>query len=61
MGKPYKSIDEIQTDLDDYPVSYNNKHLYQRRDMNGTAPYAVFMKGLPKEKKTVAKSATKTA
>lgn len=51
----------MQTDLDDYLVRYNTKRPHQGRDMNGRTPYAVFMKGLSKEKKTVAKSAVKTA
>lgn len=59
--KWYESVDEMQTDLDDYLVRYNTKRPHQGRDMNGRTPYAVFMKGLPKEKKTVAKSALKTA
>ena len=59
--KWYESVDEMQTDLDDYLVRYNTKRPHQGRDMKGRTPYAVFMKGLPKEKKTVAKSALKTA
>ena len=54
--KRYKGVDEMQTDLDNYL-----KRPHQGRDMNGRTPYAVFMRDLPKEKKTVAKSVLKTA
>ena len=59
--KWYESVDEMQTDLDVYLVRYNNKRPHQGRDMKGRTPYAVFVKGLPKEKKVVAKTAAQTA
>tara|TARA_A100001391_G_scaffold108230_2_gene72651 strand:- start:8908 stop:9309 length:402 start_codon:yes stop_codon:yes gene_type:complete len=56
----HENVDEMQTDLDDYLARYNTKQPYQGRDMKGRTPYPMFVKGLHKEKKTVAKTAAQT-
>ena len=55
--KWYEALDEMQTDLDDYLVTYNTKRPHQGRNMKGMTPYTVFKKGLPK---TLKKEARKT-
>ncbi len=51
----------MQTDLDEYLVRYNTKRYHQGRDTKGRGPFSMFVKGLPKEKKNVAKTAIQTA
>ena len=50
--KWYESIDEMQQDLDEYLLQYNQKRPHQGRNMNGQTPYSVFKKALPKRPKT---------
>ena len=50
--KWYESIEEMQRDLDEYLLQYNQKRPHQGRNMNGQTPYGVFKKGLPKRPKT---------
>ena len=49
--KFYESIQEMQTDLDAYLVTYNTKRPHQGRGMNGRTPADVFVRCLPKTKK----------
>lgn len=46
--KFYESIQEMQTDLDAYLVTYNTKRPHQGRGMNGRTPADVFARCLPK-------------
>ena len=57
--KWYETIDEMQKDLDDYLVQYNEKRPHQGRGMKGRTPLAVFKQGLPE--KTDNLSTTKDA
>lgn len=52
MGRTkfYESIDEMQTDLDAYLVTYNTKRPHQGRNINGRTPATVFVAGRPKGK-----------
>jgi len=53
----YESVDQMQSDLNDYLVLYNTKRPHQGRNMKGRVPYAVFKTGLPKPmKKTEVKT-----
>lgn len=58
MGRTkfYESVDEMQTDLDAYLVTYNTKRPHQGRGMNGRTPATVFKAGLPKPKTATPKS-----
>ena len=56
--KWYEALDEMQTDLDDYLVTYNTKRPHQGRNMKGMTPYTVFKKGLPKTLKKEARKKT---
>jgi len=49
--KWYESIDEMQQDLDEYLLHYNQKRPHQGRNMNGQVPYSVFKQGLPESAK----------
>ena len=49
--KWYESVQEMQADLDAYLVQYNTKRPHQGRNMNGRTPYAMFKRGLPKNRK----------
>ncbi len=49
--KWYESIEQMQLDLDQYLVHYNQKRPHQGRNMNGRTPYDVFKSGLPKNNK----------
>jgi transposase InsO family protein len=53
MGRTkfYESVDEMQTDLDEYLASYNTKRPHQGRNMQGRTPATVFVAGLPKSEK----------
>ena len=53
MGRTkfYESIQEMQTDLDAYLVTYNTQRPHQGRGMNGRTPADVFARCLPKTKK----------
>ena len=57
--KRHESIDEMKPDMDDSSSPHQTPH--QEHDMKGRASYAGLVKDRPKEKKTVAKSAVKTA
>ena len=46
----FETIDEMQTSLDDYLVTYNTRRPHQGRGMNGRTPITVFKAGLPKPK-----------
>ena len=59
--KWYESVDEMQTDLDRYLVTYNTKRPHQGRGMKGRTPAAVFKAGLGLRKKTKAKKEEKRA
>lgn len=50
MGRTkwYESIDEMQTDLEDYFRQYNYERPHQGRNMAGRTPYTAFIEGLPK-------------
>ncbi len=58
----YESVEEMQTDLDDYLIRYNTKRPHQGRNMGGKTPYEMFLKGLQKKETSgTGKSAAKTA
>lgn len=59
--KWYESVDEMQTDLDEYLVQYNTKRPHQGRNMKGQTPYTVFKKGLPKPSKPERRKAAESA
>ena len=60
--KWYESVEEMQSDLDEYLVFYNTTRPHQGRNMNGRTPETVFMKGIPRKgKKVVAKTAAPAA
>lgn len=63
MGRTkwYESVEELQKDLDEYFHRYNRERPHQGSNMNGKTPYEVFVEGLPKDEKPVAKRAKKTA
>ena len=42
----YESVQEMQTDLDEYFVKYNRERSHQGRNMNGRTPYEVFSEGI---------------
>lgn len=46
--KWYESLAEMQNDLDQYLLKYNEKRPHQGRNMNGRTPYTMFKAGLPK-------------
>lgn len=50
--KWYESIEEMQKDLDAYLAHYNTKRPHQGRMMSGKPPAEMFLKGLPKVKKS---------
>ena len=54
MGRTkfYEGVDEMQSDLETYLVSYNTKRPHQGRNMNGRTPITIFLEGLPKSKST---------
>ena len=49
--KFYESVSEIQKDLDEYLVFYNNKRAHQGRMMNGRTPIMVLTKTKTKKRK----------
>ena len=44
--KWYETVDEMQKDLDEYLVLYNQKRPHQGRNMNGRTPLQAFTDGL---------------
>lgn len=44
--KFYESIEEMQFDLDQYLMKYNNERSHQGRNMNGRTPFEVFKSGI---------------
>ena len=44
-----RTIDEMQTVLDQYLVEYNTKRPHQGRGMNGRTPATAFIDGIRKE------------
>lgn len=50
--KWYESVDEMQSELDEYLIRYNTKRPHQGRNMGGKTPYDMFVKGLPKKHKS---------
>jgi transposase InsO family protein len=52
--KWYETVEEMQVDLDEFLVRYNNQRPHQGLCMNGRTPYQVFVEGLPAEEETVA-------
>lgn len=61
MRNPKPRADEVQLDLDEYLVQYNNKRPPQDRKMKDQTPYTVFTKGLPKPPQTENKIAAESA
>jgi len=63
MGRKkfYESVEEMQTDLDTYLKTYNEKRPHQGRNMNGRTPAKVFIEGLPKPEKTKEEKPKKAA
>ena len=63
MGRKkfYESIDEMQKDLDTYLLTYNTKRPHQGRGMNGRTPADVFVRCLPKPKKSKEDNMNKAA
>ena len=59
--KWYETVDEMQTDLNQYLDLYNNKRAHQGRNMNGRTPYQAFTDGLPKSEKQMKKETKKAA
>ena len=51
----FETIDEMQTALDAYMVTYNTRRPHQGRNMNGRTPQKAFTDGLPKPAKTTRK------
>jgi transposase InsO family protein len=43
----YESLDEMQTDLDNYLHRYNYERAHQGRNMNGRTLYPVFIESIP--------------
>jgi hypothetical protein len=43
----YESLDEMQTDLDNYFHTYTYERAHQGRNMNGRTPYTVFIESIP--------------
>lgn len=57
--KFYESLEEMQKDLDEFFVVYNQERSHQGRNMNGRTPIKAFVEGIPKpEKKEVRKAAS---
>jgi len=46
--KFYESLEEMQTDLDNYLHSYNYERAHQGRNMNGRTPHQAFVEGITK-------------
>ena len=63
MGRKkfYESIDEMQNDLDTYLLAYNTKRPHQGRGMSGRTPADVFVRCLPKPKKSKGDNMNKAA
>lgn len=59
--KWYESVEEMQTDLNEYLRLYNHERTHQGRNMNGRTPNQAFIDGLPKPEKTKKKATTKAA
>jgi transposase InsO family protein len=55
--KFYESVSEMQKDLEEYLVFYNEKRAHQGRNMNGMTPKQAFSKGIKKPEKTKGKPA----
>ena len=47
--KFYESLEEMQSDLDEYLKNYNYERAHQGRNMNGRTPYQAFVDGLPSQ------------
>jgi len=45
--KFYESLDEMQSDLDNYLHEYNYERAHQGRNMNGRTPHQAFVEGIP--------------
>lgn len=63
MGRKkfYESLDEMQKDLDEYLISYNQKRPHQGRLMNGKTPIQMFKEGLLSKNKKQDLKITKKA
>ncbi len=59
--KWYETVEEMQKDLEVYLEHYNRKRPHQGRGMNGKTPYAMFVKGLPKNRTGVSTTTKKAA
>jgi transposase InsO family protein len=45
--KFYESLEQMQSDLDSYLLTYNYERAHQGRKMNGRTPHQVFVEGIP--------------
>jgi transposase InsO family protein len=63
MGRKkwYETIEEMQTDLDAYLVTYNTRRPHQGRAMKGRTPQKAFTDGLPKKENAKMKRTPKAA
>jgi len=59
--KWYKTVEEMQKDLDAYLVIYNEKRPHQGRMMEGRTPLAMFKRGIPKGKPAASADTMKLA
>jgi hypothetical protein len=59
--KYYETIEEMQTDLDAYLVTYNTRRPHQGRAMKGRIPQKAFTDGLPKKENAKMKPISKAA
>lgn len=57
----YESVEQMQKDLDEYFIHYNNKRPHQGRNMNGRTPATVFNQGLQQTKEDKNKKAATIA
>ncbi len=61
-SKWYESVEEMQVDLDQYLIQYNQKRPHQGRNMGGKTPYTMFKAGLLEQTQNGTKQAAqKTA
>lgn len=49
-AKWYKSVEEMQKDLEAYLKQYNHERTHQGRSMNRRTPYKAFIDGIKKTK-----------
>lgn len=63
MGRTkfYENVSEMQTDLDTFLQTYNEKRPYQGRNMKGKTPKQAYIDGLPEPKKSKEEKSEKAA